>query len=242
MPVYYLPFYFQASLGVSTTKSGLYVLPLAVCNPLASIAVGAAVTLTGVYVPWMMASGAIAAIGYGLLSTLNLESSLGNIIGFQIIASIGFGLGVQLPFTAMRNVLSETDIPIANALLVFFQGLGTSLSLSVGQTLFLNTLKDELRSQISATEANYIVDLGAGNIDESHVRKEELPIIANAYSTATRTAMYLAIASAVAAFVCSLAVEWKTMDRSDKKNDEPSEQIESSDKVENSDSKQAPRK
>jgi hypothetical protein len=221
VPIYYLPFYFQASLGVSTTQSGLYILPLAALNPVASIASGFAVTKTGVYVPWMMASGALAAIGYGLLSTLNMDSSLGQILGFQIIASIGFGLGVQLPLTAMRNVLNDADIAIANGLLIFFQGLGTSLSLSVGQNIFLNTLKTRLSHELPPSEVNLISNLGAGDVDSDHVSPSSLPIVARAYNLSMRTTMYFAAAAAVAAFLSACAVEWKKIESGDaKKRDE----------------------
>jgi MFS family permease len=223
VPIYYLPFYFQASLGLSTTKSGLYILPLAACNPVASIISGSAVTKTGVYVPWMMTSGALAAVGYGLLSTLNMNSNLGHILGYQIVASIGFGLGIQLPFTAVRNVLDDADIAIANALVVFFQGLGTSLSLSVGQTVFLNILNQRLRAKLPAEEAQRIADLGAGDVDSDHIEGRYLPIVTKAYNIAMQNAMYLGIASAIAAFLCSCCVEWRKIERQKKEEEETGE-------------------
>jgi hypothetical protein len=225
VPVYYLPFYFQVSLGVSTAKSGLYILPLAALNPAASIVSGFMVTKTGAYVPWMIASGALAAIGYGIISTLNMESNLGHILGFQALASIGFGLGVQLPMTALRNVLNDTDIAIGNSLLIFFQGLGTSLSLSIGQNIFLNTLKKRLSAELSPAEANAISDMGAGDVNSDHINQDKLPIVARAYNFSMKTTMYFAIATAVAAFLCACAVEWKKVDlgKNQKKDEEANE-------------------
>jgi MFS family permease len=225
VPIYYLPFYFQVSLGESTSKSGLYILPLAAFNPLASIITGIAITKTGHYVPWMIASGAIAAVGYGLLSTLGMDANLGKIIGFQVIASIGFGFGVQVPFTAMRNVLNDSDLAIANALIIFFQGFGASLSLSIGQTVFLNTLKSRLRAQLPSSEADAISQLGAGDVDAGHIKAESLPIVARAYNRSMQTAMYFAVAASVLAFCCACFVEWKKIEQPAKeKNDEEANQ------------------
>lgn len=211
VPIYFLPFYFQASLGVSTRTSGLYIIPLAAANPVASIFSGLMVTLTGLYVPWMMASGALAAVGYGLLSTLNLHSGIGKIIGYQIVASVGFGLGVQLPLTSLRNVLDDKDVPIANALVVFFQGLGTSLSLSVSQTIFLNKLTSDLHHHFSPAKVHMITELGASDIDTNHLGEGDILIVQNAYRRSLQAALYLSIGSAVAAFACSCLVEWKRL-------------------------------
>jgi hypothetical protein len=208
-PTYFLPFYFQASKGVDTTTSGLYILPLAGSNPMAALAAGAAVTLTGFYVPWMIASGAISSIGYGLLSRLDSNSDLGHIVGYQIAAGVGFGIGALQPPTAIRNVLSDSDIRVANALVVFFQGLGTSLALGIGQTIFLTTLKDRLKATLTEAEADYIVGLGAANANSDKIPPGARYLVADAYTHSTQTVMYLSIAASCAVFLCSFAVEWR---------------------------------
>lgn len=77
----YLPFYFQATKGVSPATSGLYILALGIPNSLATVACGLAMTTTKYYVPYLMAGAAVLAVGSGLLSTLNVSSDLGHIIG-----------------------------------------------------------------------------------------------------------------------------------------------------------------
>lgn len=77
----YLPFYFQATKGVSPATSGLYILALGIPNSLATVACGLAMTTTKYYVPYLMAGSVVLAVGSGLLSTLNVKSSLGHIIG-----------------------------------------------------------------------------------------------------------------------------------------------------------------
>lgn len=77
----YLPFYFQAAKGVSPATSGLYILALGIPNSLATVACGLAMTLTKYYIPYLMAGAAILAVGSGLLSTLDVSSNVGHIIG-----------------------------------------------------------------------------------------------------------------------------------------------------------------
>lgn len=77
----YLPFYFQATKGVSPATSGLYILALGIPNSLATVACGLAMSATRHYIPYIMAGAAVLAIGSGLLSTLNASSKVGHIIG-----------------------------------------------------------------------------------------------------------------------------------------------------------------
>ncbi|CZR66374.1 related to aflatoxin efflux pump AFLT [Phialocephala subalpina] len=213
---YYLPFYFQASKDLSPRMSGIYILALAVPEGLAGVTSGIAVTMTGMYVPFMMVSGIILAVGSGLLTTLEPGSGLGQIIGYQIVASIGFGLGIQLPLTAMRNVLDEKDIPIANALVVFSQGLGTSLSLSIAQTIFINSLSSRLETQLSTAEAKRIITLGAAKVNGNYLPLELVPFIAAAYSYAVRCTFYLAVAAAGVVAIGNCMMERKRLERAHK--------------------------
>lgn len=211
VPTYLLPIFFQAAKGVDARKSGLLILPLAASTPLASIVAGATVTLTGLYVPWIVSSTIISGVGYGLLSTLTPNSDLGPIIGYQVVASVGFGSGAQLPLTAMRNVLSDDDIPMINALYVFFIGLGTSLSLSTGQSVFLSSLYRSIGKRLSAEETAYVVGLGATNVNNNTLPGDKLAFTTEAYGEASQAAMYLAIGTSGAALLSSLFLEWRRL-------------------------------
>jgi len=80
----YLPFYFQATKGVSPATSGLYILALGIPNSLATVACGLLMSTTRYYIPYMMAGAAVLAVGSGLLSTLNVSSNVGHIIGCKL--------------------------------------------------------------------------------------------------------------------------------------------------------------
>jgi MFS transporter, DHA2 family, glioxin efflux transporter len=181
---------------------------------------GFAVTKTGVYVPWMLLSGALTAVRYGLISTLDIDDTLGKIIDYQTIASMDFGFCIQMPFTAMRNVLKDDDIPIANALVVLFRGFGTLLSLSIGQAIFLQTLQQRLHADFPWTEVQTISDLGAGEVDSDHISNDTLPLVARVYNKSMQTTMYFAIAAAIVVFFAASLVKWKKVDLSNRQKED----------------------
>ncbi len=125
----YVPMYFQAARGFSPGQSGQYLLSLVVPDPISTVASGVLASMTGYYVPYMTIGSTMLAVGAGLLSTLGATTELPRIFGFEAVTGIGFGFGCQLPLTSIRNsMLNEADIPIGNALFIFFQGLGVVLA------------------------------------------------------------------------------------------------------------------
>lgn len=50
----------------------------------------------GYYLPWALVSSVLAAIGAGLLGTLGVDAPTGKWVGFQILAGVGRGFGMQM--------------------------------------------------------------------------------------------------------------------------------------------------
>lgn len=101
---YFIPIYFQAVLGASAVDSGIRMIPLLAINVATLIAVGIASSKTGHYVPFFPACSVVTAIGCGLLTTWQLDSTTGIWVGFQIILGLGIGLALQLPAVAVQAV------------------------------------------------------------------------------------------------------------------------------------------
>lgn len=93
--VYFLPIWFQAVKGASAVKSGIMNLPMVLSLIIVSILSGVGVTMLGYYAPFMIGASVFGAVGVGLLSTLTPESNHSMWIGYQCIAGIGIGLGMQ---------------------------------------------------------------------------------------------------------------------------------------------------
>jgi hypothetical protein len=208
--IYYLPFYFQAVKGTSAEGSGIRTIPYLVGMTIASIAVGGLVTAFGVYVPFTWAGSAIFTVGSGLIYTLKVHSSTGTWIGYQILAGVGAGMCVQIPFIAVQVVLNKKDMPTGNATTIFFNSLGGAISISIAQHIFSNTLIKEIPKHAPGVKPETIVQAGATHIRDV-VTPAQLPGVLEAYNIAVTTAYILAIACAGIAFLCSLLYEWKSV-------------------------------
>ena len=114
--IYFLPFYFQAVKSTSAEGSGIRTIPYLVSITLASIAIGGSITKFGWYTPFMWVGTAIFTVGAGLLYTLGVNSGAGKWIGYQILAGIGAGGSVQIPFVAVQVVLSPKEMPTGSKL------------------------------------------------------------------------------------------------------------------------------
>ncbi|TVY88550.1 Efflux pump, partial [Lachnellula willkommii] len=134
--IYFLPFYFQAVKGTTAEGSGIRTIPYLASIILSSIVVGAGITAIGWYKPFMIIGSAIFTIGSGTIYLLNVHSSAGEWIGYQLLCGLGAGAGVQIPFIAVQVVLSETDMPTGNAIAIFFNSLGGAVSISVAENVF----------------------------------------------------------------------------------------------------------
>ncbi|KAF2131549.1 MFS transporter [Dothidotthia symphoricarpi CBS 119687] len=208
--IFYLPFYFQAIKGTTAEESGIRTIAYLVSITVSSIVIGASITIVGWYVPFMWFGSAIFTIGAGLIFTLKVNSPPGQWIGYQILAGIGAGAGVQIPFVAVQVVTSSKDMPTANACVLFFNSLGGALSISIAQNIFVNTLAKEIPKHVPGLDSKVIAEAGATNL-RNVVSPEQLPGVLEGYNTSVVTAFILAIATAAVAFFVSLGMEQKSV-------------------------------
>jgi Na+/melibiose symporter-like transporter len=92
----WLPIYFQSVRGATPTMSGVDLLPSILAQLLFAVLSGAAVSKMGYYLPWAVFSGAVTAIGNGLLSTLDATTKTATWIGILIVLGAGRGAGMQM--------------------------------------------------------------------------------------------------------------------------------------------------
>jgi hypothetical protein len=80
------------------------------------------------------------ALGTGLYIDLDATSSLGKIIGFQIVAGIGSGLLFSPPLIAVQSHVSQAQTAAATATVGFVRNLATASSIVIGGVLFQNSM------------------------------------------------------------------------------------------------------
>ena len=206
--IYYLPFYFQAVQGTSAEGSGIRTIPYLVSNAIASIIVGATITKAGYFNPWLYFGSAMFTVGAGLLYTLQVGDHAGKWIGYQLVAGIGAGASIQIPFISVQVVLSSKDMPTGNAITIFSNTLGGALSVSIAQNIFSNFLVQQLQAKVPQLPPTLIIQAGATHVRDVTPSQYLTPVL-EAYDAAITRAFVLPIAVGGIAFFTSALFEWK---------------------------------
>ncbi|KAH6712135.1 major facilitator superfamily-domain-containing protein [Leptodontidium sp. MPI-SDFR-AT-0119] len=207
---YYMAVYFQAVRDKSPTTSGVYLLPAILSQMLFGITAGVLVTRLGYYLPWAIASGALATIGTGLLTTLAPTSSTAKWVFFQIIAGAGRGMGIQMPIVAVQNHLPPPSISLGLAFVVFSQQLGPALFLSFAQTILSATLKSKLPSAIPGIDVQTVLNTGATGFRDV-VKEADVKAVVRVYSDAVDNVFVLITAASGCAFLAAWGMGWRSV-------------------------------
>ncbi|KAF2835490.1 MFS general substrate transporter [Patellaria atrata CBS 101060] len=204
--VYYLPFWFQAIKDASAVKSGIMNLPMLLGVVLFSIISGALVTMSGFYTPFMIGSSVFFSIGCGLLTTFTTTTGHEKWIGYQVLAGMGLGLGVQQTATAANAVLDKKDVPTGTSLMFFAQGLGGAVFISVAQNILSNKLISGL-SGVEGIDARVIANTGATELRHV-VDSSLLDLVLNVYNDALTDVFKVALVLGCCSLVGAVAMEW----------------------------------
>jgi len=208
-PVYYLPIWFQAIKGDSAIASGIHLLPQVIALVLASILTGILTTKIGYYTPFLLLGICITAIGAGLLTTLQINTTKAQWIGFQIIYGFGFGACIQAPNMAAQTVLPKEEVSIGASLMLFGQTLFGAIFVSVGQNVLDGQLVERLGSVISIT-AKEIEEAGVTGLLKI-VPEGSLEMVLGAYNESLRVCFQVALGMACVCIFGGLGMEWRTV-------------------------------
>ena len=164
--IYYLPIYFQSVQAVDPLTSGIHNLPI-IIGCLVCILSGFIVSGTGRWAPYMAVGAAVGTIGCGLCYTLDIGTKSSHWIGYQALAGIGIGLGMQIPIMACQAIVDAMDISTVSAITLFFQIIGGSFAVSAAQAAFANTLVRKLPSTAPGVSPGSVLLVGATELRKS---------------------------------------------------------------------------
>lgn len=208
-PIYYLPIWFQAVKGATAIASGVMNLPIIITYVLMSIVTGGAVTLLGYCTPWMLAGGIFVSVGYGLLTTFHPDTPSREWIGYQIIAGVGLGFGLQQPLIVTQAILDIEDIPTGTAIIVLTQALGGAIFVSIAQNIFTNKLVEYVELYVPEV-GNSLDILAIGATSFQHIVPAELlPGVTLAYNDALAKTFVVFVAMGCISVIGAAFVEWK---------------------------------
>ena len=207
--VYYLPIWFQAIKGDSAVQSGIHLLPQVIALVIASIVTGVLTSRVGYYTPFLIFSICIAAIGAGLLTTLRIETTVGQWIGYQILYGWGFGGCIQAPNLAAQTVLPRDEVSIGAALMLFGQTLFGAIFVSIGQNVFDGQLAKRLASITNITPQQ-IEDAGVTDLLKI-IPANYYDAALEAYNDSLRVCFRVALIVACLCIFGGLGMEWRNV-------------------------------
>ncbi|KAI0885866.1 putative MFS transporter [Annulohypoxylon maeteangense] len=196
---YYLPIYLQAVKGDSPFMSGVHNLPTILSQVVMVLVGGFVVQRIRYYLPSVLLGTTLASVGSGLLSTLQISTSVGRWVGYQVIYGLGVGMVVQMPFIAIQTLIPRPNIPSALAILIFTQYFGAALFVTTAQSIFNNSMRTVLSETAPGVDIEKIMTGGATAV-RSLVSGQQLHEVLAAYAISVDRVMYLAASLGVVAF------------------------------------------
>ena len=207
--LYFLPIWFQAVKSANAVKSGIMVLPFVLGLTAMSLSSGILTRRIGYYTQWVILSSVLTPIGAGSITTFTPSTGHSAWLGYQVLFGMGVGLGQQQASVAAQTILARKDVSIGAALMMFFQTLGGSIFISVGDTLFDTGLTENL-AKIPGIDIGSVASIGATDL-KNLIPADILPEVLVAYNGALRHTFYLVTALTSCTIFGSLAMEWRTV-------------------------------
>ncbi|KAF7364345.1 Major facilitator transporter-like protein [Mycena sanguinolenta] len=199
---YYIPIFYQAARGHSPTKSGIDLLPFVFGVVLTVIGSGQIIGKFGYYWPFLLVAPCFLAVGSGLLYTLTPSSSGASLIGFQILAGIGTGMGMQNVILAMQVEFRSTPRLLGQATSIgsFSQFLGGTLGLGIAEPVFASMLAKYLTEY--APQAPKALVMQSPAAIHSELPAEMIGGVVRSYTAALRIVFVLGVPVAGLALLC----------------------------------------
>jgi EmrB/QacA subfamily drug resistance transporter len=206
----YIPLWFQAIKNVSAMQSGINTIPLVLSVVVGSIMSGGLTQKIGYYTPFMILGSSLMAVGTGLITTWDMNTSSSMWIGYQVILGLGVGCTMQHPNLAVQIVLPKQDIPTGTAVLSLCQTLGGAVFTAVGQNLYIDKFSSGLRS-IGGLNPEHILHGGATDLTNA-VPAALLHRVLEAYNNSlTKGTFFAALIVACLAVPAALGMEWRSV-------------------------------
>ena len=203
--VSYLPTYFQIVDGLAPEQAGLMTFPMMAGVLVTAVGAGLLATRTGRY-KWMpIASCAVAAVGFVLLSRLAPGTPLPVAGAFLFVLGFGIGLGQQILVLIVQNEFPHTIVGTATAANNFFRQIGSTLGASLVGALFTSRLAADLAAQLPRVD-----NINMNRITPEYVRhlaQPEQGLIATAYSDALVPIFLYVVPLLIVGFVLMLTLK-----------------------------------
>lgn len=158
------------------------------------------------YLPQNIAGWILAALGFGIMSTITVSSPRSQQIGFQIVLGVGIGFLFPGPTYPVLAAAPITETAHCLALFDFIRNLAQAFGVTVGSTILQNELKKQLPAAfletVSTGEIAYALIPIVGTLPEP-LRAQ----VRAAFAGSVQVIWRVMIGVSVAGLLCALAMK-----------------------------------
>ncbi|KAJ7808133.1 transporter [Mycena olivaceomarginata] len=186
----------------STTKSGIELVPFMLDVVLTSLSAGQMVRSC----PFLAVEPLFLAAGSGLLYSIKSSTSSATLIGFQILAGIGTGMGMQNSTFAMQVEFRDSPwlLGQSTSMAVFVQCFGGTIGLSIAEPVFASKLKRYLLTHVPEAPRQIVKETPTAIY--SALPAEMIPSVVRSYREALRIVFVLGVPVAGVALLSAIFI------------------------------------
>ncbi|KAK7966854.1 efflux pump antibiotic resistance protein [Apiospora aurea] len=156
--------------------------------------------------------GAFVTLGAGLIYTFDQDTSIGQIVGYQLLMGFGVGCSIQIPVTVTQTIVAPQDIALVTAIVMFFQLVTGALWVAATEAVLTNSFIWALGRLVPDLEPSDVLAVGATGI-RGAFRGEELDRVLQAYAVGLKASWAMGTAlGGLALLVSFLAVRKSLQD------------------------------
>jgi EmrB/QacA subfamily drug resistance transporter len=153
----YIPLFLQLVQGLSPSASGAYLTLLLFAMIITAILSGQIISKTGTYKKLAIISFAIGTMGMFLLSTLTQNTTILELIIYEIIVGVGVGLAMPLFTVAIQNAVTKRDLGVVTSSTMYFESLGSVIGLAILGDIVNITLNLNLQNTTAHVPSSLLV-------------------------------------------------------------------------------------
>jgi MFS family permease len=153
MATFYVPIFFQVN-GLSTSASGVRLLPQSIGTSVSSLACGFIVKRTGKYRTLGLVVIASSAFGFIGLSTMTIETSTILILVYVLLVGVGYGGMLSISLIATVAAVSPDEQAVAISAIYAFRSTGSTVGVTIASVVYQNLLQQGLRQRFGTEKGS----------------------------------------------------------------------------------------
>ncbi|KUJ19754.1 MFS multidrug transporter-like protein [Mollisia scopiformis] len=146
MVLFYVPIFYQAK-GLSTTASGVRLIPQSIGSSVGSLGCGLIMNRTGKYKILSICVMVSFCLGTGLLATLGFDRPDWPVYIYQTLVGIGYGGMLTVTLLAVISAVSHDHQAVITSATYAFRSTGSTIGVTIASTVYQNILVSSLNEK-----------------------------------------------------------------------------------------------